>query len=151
MQINVPLLFKQHLKNKTKLIKENSIPPCWAGPLARVHMENFHLAWVGFPQNQVRSHLGGLARFSHERIIFFYEFLKEGEISPRQASPPNLASSPSYKQPLKKRELRWYSPKFSSILWPTFIKTNWIKVMTLWKKFLIFQQICHMKEGMVVI
>ena len=31
------------LKNKTKLIIENSIPPCRAGPLARVHMENFHL------------------------------------------------------------------------------------------------------------
>ena len=28
---------------ETKLIKENSIPPCQAGPLASVHMENFHL------------------------------------------------------------------------------------------------------------
>ena len=31
------------MKNKTKLIKENCIPSCRAGPLARVHMENFHL------------------------------------------------------------------------------------------------------------
>ena len=29
--------------NKAKLIKENSILPCRAGPLAHVHMENFHL------------------------------------------------------------------------------------------------------------
>ena len=31
------------LKHKTKLIKENSIPPCRAGAVARVHMEKFHL------------------------------------------------------------------------------------------------------------
>ena len=31
------------MKSKTKVIKENAIPPCWDGPLARVHMENFHL------------------------------------------------------------------------------------------------------------
>ena len=24
-------------------IKENSIPPCWADPIARVHVENFNL------------------------------------------------------------------------------------------------------------
>ena len=41
---NVLTLFNVHLKNKTKLIKENSVPPCWAGPLSRVHIENFHLA-----------------------------------------------------------------------------------------------------------
>ena len=29
--------------NKAKLIKENSIWPCRAGPLVHVHMENFHL------------------------------------------------------------------------------------------------------------
>ena len=28
-------------------------------------------------------------------------FFKEGEISPRRASPPNRASSPPYEQPLK--------------------------------------------------
>ena len=31
------------MKSKTKLIKENDIPPCGADPLVRVHMENFHL------------------------------------------------------------------------------------------------------------
>ena len=41
---NIPTLFDQHLKNKTKLIKENSIPPCRAGSLARICLENFHLA-----------------------------------------------------------------------------------------------------------
>ena len=37
-------LFNQHLKNKSKLIKENSIPSGRASPLVRVHTENFHLA-----------------------------------------------------------------------------------------------------------
>ena len=40
---NVLILFNYHLKNKTKLIKENSIQHCRAGSLARVHMDNFHL------------------------------------------------------------------------------------------------------------
>ena len=31
------------MKSKTKLIKENAIPPCRASPLAHVYMENFHL------------------------------------------------------------------------------------------------------------
>ena len=52
----------------------------------------------GSRQNQVRSHLGGLAYFSYEHIIFLYEFLKEGGISPREDSPPNRASSPPYEQ-----------------------------------------------------
>ena len=30
-------------KKKKKLIKETPIPPCRAGPHARVHLENFHL------------------------------------------------------------------------------------------------------------
>ena len=64
-----------HLKSKTKLIKENTIPPCWAGPLARVHMKNFHLTYVGSRQNQVRSHLGGLAYFWYKHIILLEEFL----------------------------------------------------------------------------
>ena len=81
-------------------MKENSIPPCRAGRLMRVLMENFHLAWVRSRQNQVRSHLGGLARLSYERIVFYRSFFKEGEISPRQASQPNRASSPPYEQPL---------------------------------------------------
>ena len=41
---NVLLLFNEHLKNKTKLIKEKSILSFRGGPLARVHMEDFHLA-----------------------------------------------------------------------------------------------------------
>ena len=53
----------------------------------------------GSPQNQVRSHLGGLAHFSYEPILFLYEFFKEGGISPRWDSPPNRASSPPYEQP----------------------------------------------------
>ena len=42
---NVLILFNKNLKNKTKLIKENSIPPWLAGPLEHVHMENFHLTY----------------------------------------------------------------------------------------------------------
>ena len=42
------------MKNKTKLIKENSIPPCRADPLARVLIENFHFTLVGSRQNLVR-------------------------------------------------------------------------------------------------
>ena len=42
---NAFILFNWHLKNKTKLIKENSIPSCQAGPLARVHIQNFHLVY----------------------------------------------------------------------------------------------------------
>ena len=57
-------------KKKKKLIKENSIPPCWAGPLVRAYIENFHLTLVGSWQNQVRSHLGGLVYLSYEHIIF---------------------------------------------------------------------------------
>ena len=34
-------------------------------------------------------------------FIFLYQFLKEGDISPRPASPPNRASLPPYEQPLK--------------------------------------------------
>ena len=63
-------------------------------------MENFHLIDAGSRQNQVRSHLGGLAQFSYEYIIFLWEFLKEGQISATRASPPNRASSPPYEQPL---------------------------------------------------
>ena len=44
---------KKTTTTKTKLIKENSTPTCRAGPLARVHMVNFHLTLVGSRQNQV--------------------------------------------------------------------------------------------------
>ena len=50
-------------------IKKNPILPCWAGPLARGHMKNFHLTWMRSLQNQVRSHLGGLAHFLYEHIM----------------------------------------------------------------------------------
>ena len=50
-------------------IKKNPILPCWAGPLARGHMKNFHLTWMRSLQNQVRSHLGGLAHFFYEHIM----------------------------------------------------------------------------------
>ena len=49
---------------------ENSIQPCWAGPLARFHIESFHLALVGSRQNQVRSYQDGPARFLYEHITF---------------------------------------------------------------------------------
>ena len=58
------------LKNQTKLIKENFITPYRADPLARVDMEHFHLACKGSRQNQAISHLGGLAHFPYEHIIF---------------------------------------------------------------------------------
>ena len=32
------------MKNKTKLIKENSTRSCGAGPIARIHVENVRLA-----------------------------------------------------------------------------------------------------------
>ena len=51
--------------------KQKSIPPCQAGPPGNVHMTNFHLTWMGSPQNQVRSHLGGLAHFSYEHAKLF--------------------------------------------------------------------------------
>ena len=85
------------------LLAENSIPPCLAGPLARVHMENFHLAQVRSRQNQVRYNPGGLARFSYEHVIFLQEFLKGGEISTRRASPPNRASAPPQNNPSKEQ------------------------------------------------
>ena len=88
------------LTSSKKLIKENSIPPWRAGPLARVHMENIHLTKVGSCQNQVRFQLGGLAHFSYEHNIFWLEFLKKGAISPRWASPPNRVSSLAYEQVL---------------------------------------------------
>ena len=58
------------LKKHTKLIKENYIDPFRAAPLLRVHTENFNVTLVGSQENQVRSHLGGLAHFSCEYIIF---------------------------------------------------------------------------------
>ena len=51
--------------------KEKSIPICRAGPPAHVLMTNFHLISVGSRQNQVRSHLGGMAHFSNEHAKFF--------------------------------------------------------------------------------
>ena len=58
------------LKNQTKLIKENFITPYRADPLARVYMEHFHHAYKESWQNQAISHLGGLADFSYEHIVF---------------------------------------------------------------------------------
>ena len=52
------------------LFKENSILPCQAGPLVHVHVDNLHLAQVRSLQNQVRPHLGRLACFSYDCIIF---------------------------------------------------------------------------------
>ena len=53
--------------------KEKYVPPCRTGPPARVHMTNFHLNEVGSRQNQVRTHLAGLAHFSYEPAKFFKE------------------------------------------------------------------------------
>ena len=58
-------------------IKEHAIPPCRAGPLVRVHMENFRLTLVGFRQNQVRSHLGGLAHSHMNTLHFYRSFLRK--------------------------------------------------------------------------
>ena len=85
---------------KKKLIKENTVTPYRTGPLALVYMENFHLTWMGSQQNQLESHLGGLAHFSYEHNVFLKEFVKEGDISPRWTSLPNRASLPVFKQPL---------------------------------------------------
>ena len=52
------------------------------GPLACVHLEKYHPVSVGSRQNQVRFCLG--------------KFLKEDQISPRQASLRNQASSPPF-------------------------------------------------------
>ena len=90
-------LKKIPLQNIYMNIKENSILPCQTSGFACVLMENFHLTQVESWQNQVRSHLGLLAHFSFEHM-FLQEFLKEGKISSRLASPPNRASSPPYEQ-----------------------------------------------------
>ena len=67
LKSNLEKIPKQNISMR---IKENSIPPCSSGPLARVHMENFRLTWMGSRQNQVRSHLAGLAHFSftHHKV-----------------------------------------------------------------------------------
>lgn len=63
---------------------------------------------MGSRQNHARPHLGGLAHFLYEYIMFLKEFLEEGEISPRQASQPNRASLPPYEQPIRRKySLNW--------------------------------------------
>ena len=67
-------ILKSNLKRIPKIrmrFKEKFIPPCWAGPSANVHIANFRLTYVGSRQNQVRSHLVGLAHFSYEHAKFF--------------------------------------------------------------------------------
>ena len=54
-----------------KLVNKNSIPPYRADPLARILLESFHLTKVGSQQNQVASHLGGLAHFWFEHFYIF--------------------------------------------------------------------------------
>ena len=49
-------------KNKTKLVKGNCIPLCRAGPIVRVHKENFHLkikwdpTWAGWLTSQMNTY-----------------------------------------------------------------------------------------------
>ena len=66
----VVAILKSNLERIPK-IRMRFILPCWAGPSANVHMTNFLLTYVGSRQNQVKSHLGGLAHFSYEHATFF--------------------------------------------------------------------------------
>ena len=70
--------------------------------------------------------VGWLADFSYEHIIFLEEFLKEGEISPRQASPPDRASSPPYEQPRNKQMI--FFSKFP-LFWNT---SAWLSLFYLY-------------------
>ena len=70
----VVAILKSSLERIPKIrmrFKKKSIPPCWAGPSANVHMTDFLLTSVGSRQNQVRSHLDGLAHSSYEHAKFF--------------------------------------------------------------------------------
>ena len=70
----VVAIFEIEFGKNSKILlrfKEKSIPLCRAGPPAHIQMTNFHLTWLGSRQNQVRSHLGGLAHFSYEHAKFF--------------------------------------------------------------------------------
>ena len=70
----VVAILKSNLERIRKMrmrFKEKSIPPCRAGTPAHVHMTDFHLTYVGSQENQVRSHLGGLAHFLYEHAMFF--------------------------------------------------------------------------------
>ena len=78
MVVFVAAVLKSNLEGipKQKIymrIKENSIPPCWAGPLAFVGKFSSHLGEIR--QNHVKFHLGGLAHFSYE-LYFYKSFLK---------------------------------------------------------------------------
>ena len=86
------------------MIKENSIPPCRAGPLARVHKENFI---------SPRWDLAKLSKISPRRagsllIWTHYIFIRVSLRTVRsllgdQGSSPNRASSPPNEQPRRKK------------------------------------------------
>ena len=70
----VVAILKSNLERIPKIrrrFEEKSIPPYWAGRSANFHMTDFLLTYVGSRQNQVKSHLGGLAHFSYEHAKFF--------------------------------------------------------------------------------
>ena len=61
----------KNIKRKKKTSENNKTDPNLPGwPSCACSYGNFHLTLVGSRQNQVRSHLGGLAHFSYEQIIF---------------------------------------------------------------------------------
>ena len=66
------LLFNSHMKSKTKLIKETSIPLCRAGPLARVYMEKFSSRLGGTPAKSSKIPLL-IRTYSFIRKSFFME------------------------------------------------------------------------------
>ena len=88
------------------------------------NFSNIFCKWlkVGSWQNQVKSRLGGLDLFSYERIIFLSEFLKEDEISPMWATPPNRPNSLPYEQhPIDNEsyvnKTEWYTKVNSTIMY----------------------------------
>ena len=60
-----------------------------------------------------RSRLGGMARLSYEHILFFYAFLKTGEISPRRVSPRLTGTAHLHmNRPLNTSSLLWWTGYF---------------------------------------
>ena len=98
---NVLIWSNWHLKSKTKPIKENSIRPCRAA-----HLREFIWNIFTSPRWDPGRFCEIPPRRAGSLLVWknytFIRVSKEGAISPRRASLPNQASSPPYKQPLRK-------------------------------------------------
>ena len=93
------VLYTVKLSCRTKTKKLYPAFPGW--PTYACSYGEFSCRLGDCRQNKVKPHLDGLACFSYEYICIFVELLKEDDILPRRASPPNWTSSPPYEQPLR--------------------------------------------------